>query len=142
MNRNSGVHVRSSGPHGNHPSLDLDLEAVKLVAELTDSLDTSVILSQGVWINDQRGTILIEMIARSWVERQHIVCRKAWKDNVDLDEDGGHSLLRNLKIIARRKALTTWSRRQGRPATNQNFEDVKEVRRFSTSTPPPLLSAF
>jgi hypothetical protein len=61
---------------------------------------------------------------------------------VDLDEDGGHSLLGNLAIIARRETLITWSARQGRPATDQNLDDVKEARTFSTSIPTPVLSAL
>jgi hypothetical protein len=134
MNKKSGVHVRFSDTDDEDSSLDL--EAVKLVSELTDSLDTSFILSQGVCIEVQRVTILIELLAKSWVEQQHIVCRKAWKDIIDSDSDDGHSLLGDLATIARREALITWSARQGRLATRQNVDHVKEARSLSASISP------
>ena len=60
MNKKSGVHVRFSDTDDDDDS-SLDLEAVKLVSELTDSLDTNFVLSQGACIRDHLGTMLIEL---------------------------------------------------------------------------------
>jgi hypothetical protein len=58
MNKKSGVHVRFSDADDDS---SLDLEAVKLVSELTDRLDTSFILSQGMCIYDHPSAMLIEL---------------------------------------------------------------------------------
>ncbi|KAJ7230547.1 hypothetical protein GGX14DRAFT_583780 [Mycena pura] len=111
MNSKSSVHRRTTGAHSDE--VDLDLEAVKLVSQISDTLEQDVILN----------------CAKSYVERQHITTRLAWR-KMSGGDGATADLLDELAILVRRDALITWSSHPRLSTARDDLDDVKELACF------------